>query len=198
MRLMAFAGLIAAATAAPCIAAAPVTGIWMGSQAKDPITDKQSSLAFTYDKGGHGGIALRCHSGSADILINTNDLAFSVGESKAVSIMFGNAEAITVDAVATEPTMLAVRHKSDAKLFKPFTGIEPIIVRFSGLYGREITLQFQARVLPNSLQLVGRVLADCNIAPYPEVEITKATDDLKGKAADGERLRSKNKDRRSR
>lgn len=79
-----------------------------------------------------------------------------------------------LDAIATEPGMLAVVHHRETSVLLPFMTPKTIAVRFSGTCGRDYTMQFLSVLPPNVMSKVGRVLADCDIAPYPHEEIEKA------------------------
>jgi hypothetical protein len=157
-------------------------GIWVGDRSKDPVTDKPYSLAMTYDRSDQGSLALRCKDGAVDAFVLTKEQMFTVGERQDVVLRFGTEAPMTIQAIAREPNLLVLT-KRDVATLTPFLRASTFVVRFSGLYGRESTLQFQSSLLPNSLNIVGRVLADCDIAPFPEAEITKAMSDFQAAAA---------------
>jgi hypothetical protein len=157
----------------------------------DPITDKPFSTAFMYEEGNQGLVALRCRNDAADILLKTNEPTFKVGDPTDVTLRFGSGPPVILSAIATEPNLLALRHNRDATIFLPFSKTNPIFIRFNGLYGSQNTMKFQSVLLANSLHMVGRVLADCNIAPYPKAEIAKATEDMQKQTSTDEKTLSK-------
>jgi hypothetical protein len=170
-------------------ALAGVAGIWIGEQSKDPVTDKPYALAMTYDVSNQGFLSLRCKNGTMSIFVRTNEEMFKVGDRPDVVLRFGTEAPISVQAIAGEPTLLAL--KSDVATITPFLRAGAFVVRFSGPYGREQTMRFESALLPNSLTIVGRVLAACDVAPFPEAEIAKATDDLMKRAAGDDKPVSK-------
>lgn len=184
---------------ASCLCLAPIStaiagppGVWMGDQTKDPITDKTNSLAIIYDERDQGTIGVRCRSGTSDILVMTGSPKFTEGSKQEIVIRFGTSEPIKLAAIATEPRILAVDARNRPDVYREMMKPAPIALRFTGLYGREETMQFKAVLPANSLHMVGRVLADCGIAEYPKEEIDKAVaTEFKSSAPAGKTTRAK-------
>ena len=170
-------GTIVAATLlyAPAVAGG-VPGLWTGRGEKDKITDKATSFAVMGDSDSKVDIVLRCRNDGPDILIGAPAPSFVVGDWQDVVVRFGDAPPRTVRAKAVEPSMLVLDVKDDPALFLPFYRPEPIVIRYSGLFGRQHTATFQSTLPSNALSKVGRVVADCGLAPFPEADLKRETD----------------------
>lgn len=164
------------ATMACCSPVAAMEGIWIGSHSKDAMTDKPTSIAYMSSAREEFDIVLRCRSNGPDALIKTPEDAFSVGQKTSILVRIGEAPPQMIEATATEPSILAFA--PGAILSLALRDNTAVAIRFPGAYGRQITGQFKAVMKPNSLDVVGRVLADCNVAPFPTSEIEAASKEI--------------------
>ncbi len=153
-------------------------GMWVGDQKKDPITDRPFTLAMTFQNNTQINITLRCRNGEIDLFVDPDEALFRTGEKKQITIRFDQSPAFTVNAVAVEPTLLAIEHNRESNILTPFLRAKSIAVRFTDARARQNTFTFQSSLLPNSLTKVGRVLADCGFASFPQAEIDQAIADL--------------------
>ena len=168
-RFFLFLALVAlSVTAMP--AHAQVSGLWLGKDDKDPITDKQNALAMIYDNQIAGTLAARCRDGHPDLFVSTTEPNFKPGEIVKVMLRFDSEAPKEMRAIATEPNLLVIDGPPSEKML-PILKAKQLAVRFPGTFGRSITLTFSPALRANTLSLVGRVLAACDLAPYPQSEI---------------------------
>jgi hypothetical protein len=151
-------------------AAAQVAGIWIGDEKTDPITDNNTALAFIYDDETQGSAGLRCRNGHADFLLTTREPNFTPGEKKVVTIRMGSDAPKDFKAIATEPNLLVV-DAPPVEIMVPVLKSSRFAARFSGTYGRTVTMTFTPGIRANTLHMVGQVLAACQLAAYPQAEI---------------------------
>jgi len=163
-------------------AAAQMAHIWVGDETSDPITDKTNAAAMIYDNALEGFLAARCRNGDADLMIKQTEGHFDRGARQDVLIRVDAAAPLTIPAIATEPEVLVLDVSKMPTLFTTIMRAKKVAARFTSEFGRQITMTFEPLLPGNTLHMIGRVVAACGIAPYPQQEVDKAADDFIGAA----------------